>query len=220
MAIYGYCRVSTVRQATEGESLEVQQRQIQGYAHMHGLTLAGVVVEEGVSGSVPVEDRPVGGPLFAKLERGDIVVAAKLDRLFRSALDALKVVESLKTRGVKLHLLDLGGDIAGNGLSKLFLTIAAAFAEAERDRIRERIGQVKADQKARGRYLGGKVPFGFRRGENGDLVPHEAEQKAIGEMVALRAQGKASRAIASAMALKDHKLSHEGVAGVLRAAGV
>ena len=49
---------------------------------------------------------------------------------------------------------------AGNGLSKLFLTIAAAFAEAERDRIRERIGQVKADQKARGRYLGGKIRSG------------------------------------------------------------
>jgi putative DNA-invertase from lambdoid prophage Rac len=36
-------------------------------------------------------------------------------------------------------------------LSKLFLTIAAAFAEAERDRIRKRIGQSKADQKVRGR---------------------------------------------------------------------
>jgi hypothetical protein len=35
----------------------------------------------------------------------------------------------------RFHLLDLVGDIAGNGLSKLFLTIAAAFAEAERDRI-------------------------------------------------------------------------------------
>ena len=80
--------------------------------------------------------------------------------MFRSALDALKVVESLKGRGVKLHLLDLGGDIAGNGLSKLFLTIAEAFAEAERDRIRERISQVKADQKARGRFLGGSVQFG------------------------------------------------------------
>ena len=65
-----------------------------------------------------------------------MVIAPKLDRLFRSALDALQVVEMLKARGVKLHLLDLGGDIAGNGLSKLFLTIAAAFAEAERDRIR------------------------------------------------------------------------------------
>jgi putative DNA-invertase from lambdoid prophage Rac len=162
--------------------------------------------------------RPVGGPLLARLERGDIVIAAKLDRLFRSALDALKVVESLKTRGVKLHLLDLGGDIAGNGLSKLFLTIAAAFAEAERDRIRERIGQVKADQKARGRYLGGKVPFGFRLGKSDELVHHQAEQEAIREMVALWAQGKALRAISETMQAKGHRISHEGVAGVLRTA--
>src|SRR5208282_1679098 len=167
MTVYGYCRVSTARQASEGESLDVQRRQIEGYAHMHGLTLRGVTVEEGVSGSVPVSERPAGGPLFAKLKKGDVVIAPKLDRLFRSALDALRVVEDLRARGVKLHLLDLGGDISGNGLSKLFLTIAAAFAEAERDRIRERIGQVKADQKARGCYLGGKVPFGWRRGESG-----------------------------------------------------
>jgi hypothetical protein len=133
-----------------------------------------------------LEERPVGRALFAKLQRGDIVIAAKLDRLFRSALDALKVVESLKGRGVKLHLLDLGGDIAGNGISKLFLTIAAAFAEAERDRIRERIGQVKADQNARGLYLGGDVPFGFRRGDDGELVPQEAEQEALREIAALR----------------------------------
>jgi putative DNA-invertase from lambdoid prophage Rac len=74
------------------------------------------------------------------------------------------------------------------------LTIAAAFAE----RIRERIAQVKAGQKTRGRYLGRKLPFGFRRGDGGELVPHEAEQEAIREIVALRAQGKALRAIAEA----------------------
>ena len=129
--------------------------------------------------------------MFAKLQGGDIVIAAKLDRLFRSALDALKVVESLKTRGVKLHLLDLGGDIAGNGISKLFLTIAAAFAEAERDRIRERIGQVKSDQKAKRR----SVKWSHR------------------------AEGKPLRAIAAVVQAQDHKISHEGVAGVLKAAG-
>jgi DNA invertase Pin-like site-specific DNA recombinase len=218
MATFGYCRVSTAKQATEGESLDVQRRQIEGYALMHGLALDDVVIEEGVSGSIPVAERPAAGPLFAKLTKGDVVIAPKLDRLFRSALDALRVVEELKTRGVRLHLLDLGGDIAGNGLSKLFLTIAAAFAEAERDRIRERIGQVKADQKARGRYLGGKVPFGFRRGETGELVEVPAEQEAIREMVALRGQGKALRAIAEAMQAKGHRISHEGVAGVLKAA--
>jgi putative DNA-invertase from lambdoid prophage Rac len=217
MTDYGYCRVSTARQASEGESLDVQRRQIEGYAHMHGLTLREVAIEEGVSGSVPVQERPKGGPLFAKLRKGDVVIAAKLDRLFRSALDALQVVEDLRKRGVSLHLLDLGGDISGNGLSKLFLTIAAAFAEAERDRIRERIGQVKADQKARGRYLGGIVPFGYRRGEHGELAPHEAEQAAIREMVALRAQGKVLRAIAEAMHAKGFKISHEGVKGVLAA---
>src|SRR5580698_2334486 len=44
--------------------------------------------------------------------------------------DSAKVVESLEGRAVKLHLLDLGGDVAGVGMSKLFLTIAAAFADA------------------------------------------------------------------------------------------
>ena len=218
MAVYGYCRVSTAKQAAEGESLDVQRRQIEGYALMHGLALDDVVIEEGVSGSIPVVERPAAGPLFAKLMKGDVVIAPKLDRLFRSALDALGVVEALRDRGVKLHLLDLGGDISGNGLSKLFLTIAAAFAEAERDKIRERIGQVKADQKARGRYLGGKVPFGFRRGESGELVPHEVDQEAIREIIELRAEGKPLRAIAEIVVAKGHKLSHEGVAGVLRAA--
>ena len=48
MATFGYCRVSTARQATEGESLDVQRRQIEGYALMQGLTIDEVVVEEGV----------------------------------------------------------------------------------------------------------------------------------------------------------------------------
>jgi DNA invertase Pin-like site-specific DNA recombinase len=220
MTTCGYCRVSTQQQASEGESLEVQRRQIEGYALMHGLKVDNVVVEEGVSGSVPVAERPAGGPLFARLKKGDAVIAPKLDRLFRSALDALTVVEDLRKRGVALHLLDLGGDVSGNGLSKLFLTIAAAFAEAERDRIRERIGQVKADQKARGRYLGGSVPFGFRLVESGELVPHEGEQEAIRAIEAMRAEGQALRPIADAVRAMGHKISHETVASVLRASRV
>ena len=50
----------------------------------------------------------------------------------------------------------LGGDVAGNGISKLFFTIIGAVAEAERDRIVQRILDVKSDQRRRGRHLGGK----------------------------------------------------------------
>ena len=62
----------------------------------------------------------------------------------------------------------------------------------------------------RGRYLGGTVPFGFRRGDDGELIPHEAEQQAIHEIRRLRAQGRPLRVIA------EVKISHEGVGGVLR----
>jgi DNA invertase Pin-like site-specific DNA recombinase len=42
-------------------------------------------------------------------------------------------------------MIDLGGDVTGNGVSKLVFTILSAVAEAERDRIRERIRDVKAE---------------------------------------------------------------------------
>ena len=217
MAVYGYARVSTGRQASEGESLDVQRRMIEGYAHMHGLDLDRVIVEEGVSGSIPLDQRPAGGDMLTKLNDGDIVIAAKLDRCFRSALDALTVVEHLKQRGVKLHLLDLGGDIAGNGLSKLFLTIAAAFAEAERDRIRERVSQSKADQRQRGRYLGGRRPFGWQIDSDGALVEDAAEQEMIAEMIDMRAAGLALRKIAAAAAKRGFQLSHEAVKKIVSA---
>ena len=58
------------------------------------------------------------------------------------------------------------------------------------------------------------MPFGFRRGDDGELVPHEPEQEAIREMVALRAQRKPLRAIAAPMAEKGHRVSHQGVADI------
>ena len=158
MAVYGYSRVSTSRQADEGESLDVQQRTLEGYAMMHGLMMDRVFVERGVSGSVPLADRLAGAELLAKVRPGDVVITAKLDRMFRSALDALAVLSKLQAAGVSLHMIDLGGDVTGNGISKLVFTILSAVAEAERDRIRERVSQMKADQRQRGRYLGGIVP--------------------------------------------------------------
>lgn len=189
MAVYSYSRVSTTRQADEGESLDVQQRQLAGYAMQHGLVTTQGFVERGVSGSVPLVDRPQGKALMAVLKHGDVVITAKLDRMFRSALDALGVLQGFKDRGVSLHMIDLGGDVMSNGISKLVFTILSAVAEAERDRIRERISTVKADQKARGCYLGGKAPFGFRvvgQGKQAVLEPVEAEQAVIQQIVHMR----------------------------------
>jgi DNA invertase Pin-like site-specific DNA recombinase len=125
MATYGYARVSTARQADEDESLDVQERQIGGYSTMHCLTVDRTC---GVSGSTPLCERAQGAALLAVLKPGDVAITSKLDRMFRSALNALDVLGKLKARGVSLHMIHLGGDVTGNGVSKLVFTILSTVA--------------------------------------------------------------------------------------------
>src|SRR5215211_3613441 len=74
MATYSYSRVSTQRQADEGESLGTQRRRVEGYAMMVGLTVDEHFIEEGVSGSVPFAERPEGKRLLATVKPGDVVI--------------------------------------------------------------------------------------------------------------------------------------------------
>lgn len=200
MKVFGYLRVSTSEQAQSGESLDTQKQQVVGYAMMKGWTVDEFFVEAGVSGSVPLADRPEGKRLLAAVKAGDAIVTPKLDRMFRSASDALATLEELKDQGVGLHMIDLGGDVCGNGISKLVFTILSAVAENERERIRERIRDVKRHLAAQGVYNGGKRPFGFDVVE-GRLVPNAGEQEALVRMKSMRAEGATFRAIAAAEGL-------------------
>lgn len=213
--VYGYCRVSTLAQADEGLSLDVQQRQIEGYAQMHGLEIARTFVERGISGSRPLDERPQGKALLALLKPRDAVITPKLDRMFRSAQNALNVLGELKQRGVSLHMLDLGGDVTGNGVSKLVFTILSAVAENERERTRERVTETKADQRKQGRYLGGKLPFGYRVGDDGALIEIPEQQQAIRRMKQLKARGWSLRTIASVVTKDGFPISYVGVRDIL-----
>jgi len=216
MQVFGYVRVSTPEQANTGVSLDTQQQQITGYAMMKGWAVAECFVEAAVSGSVPLADRPEGKRLLEILHPGDIVITAKLDRMFRSASDALGTLEAIKGMGVALHMIDLGGDVTGNGISKLVFTILSAVAENERDRIRERIRDVKEHQKSLGIFSGGRRPFGFdivevpgRRTETGkalkNLIPNPEEQAVLAQMRKMRAKDATYREIGAAVGMSDPK---------------
>jgi putative DNA-invertase from lambdoid prophage Rac len=221
-AIYGYCRVSTSEQADQGISLEEQQRKIEGRCLEMGWQLAEMFVEKGISGSIPFVDRPEGGRLLGQLQAGDIIVSPKLDRCFRSSIDALVTIQELKKRGVSLWLLDLGGDVSGNGISELMLTVLAAVSQFERTRIGERIRDARSHMRLQGKHLGGTRPFGYRlkppaagNGKGPLLVPDPAEQKAIKRMLKMRAEGKTLFAIRDAVRAMGHHISHETVRQVL-----
>lgn len=216
MSVYAYTRVSTAKQSTDGESLEAQRARIAGYAQSIGAKVDSVFEERGISGSVPFDERPKGKLLLARLQKGDAVIAFKLDRMFRSASDALKVCSELKKKGVSLHLMDLGGDVTGNGISRLVFTILSAVAEAERDRTGERIRDVKDHQREQGKFLGGTVPFGFFVNRQRLLEKDPLQQKAIKLMRQLRKKETPYRAISAELAKRlNVKISHAGVMRII-----
>jgi putative DNA-invertase from lambdoid prophage Rac len=209
MAVFGYVRVSTAEQAADDRSsLAEQERRITGAVMMLegkiGETIPQMVRDEGVSGSVPLKKRRNGGPLMTRLQAGDYLIAAKLDRLFRSAEDALVVARELQERKVHLILTDLGSDpVTGNGISKLFFTLLAAIAEFERTRILERMNEGRGAKAKKGGHIGGDAPYGYRvegAGKAARLVEDPEEQKIVGKIRKLRADGVPFRSVCRALA--------------------
>jgi DNA invertase Pin-like site-specific DNA recombinase len=184
--LLAYLRVSTKEQAMDGRtSLESQEQVARGLAMLRGFSKFDIAVyqDAGVSASVPLQARPAGKRLLAEAQKGDVIVAAKLDRMFRSAIDALGNAENLKERGIDLILYDMGAEpVTGNGVAKFFFTLLAAMAELERTRIAERIGDGRKGKRARGGHAGGEAPIGYRvigKGREAVIEPDPEEEKIL-----------------------------------------
>jgi len=204
--VFGYARVSTEKQSSEGHSLADQEQRIKGYATSIGLSVTEMFVEAGISGGKKLSLRPKGAQLLAKLQHGDHVIATRLDRLFRSASDALNVVEDCRAKGVHLHLPDIGGDCTGNGVAKLVFSILAAVAEMEKSRIGERVRSVKQHLRESGYFTGGIVPRGFSVTTDGKLSADKNWSKCLTAMKSHRQKGMPYRQIAERIS-KDFGVS-------------
>jgi DNA invertase Pin-like site-specific DNA recombinase len=177
----GYARIST-----EEQSLGLQ---------LDALQAAGCerVFQETASGATP--NRAGLARALKACSAGDVLVAWKLDRLGRSTLDLVGLVEKLKAKGVGLKVL------TGEGASvdttrpegKLIFAVFAAFAEFERELIRERTKAGMLAAKRRGRPIG-RPP---------KLTPAEIET-AIRLLAAGRSQRKVAGAVGVAVStLRD-----------------
>jgi putative DNA-invertase from lambdoid prophage Rac len=176
--ILGYVRVSSTDQAKDDRSsLQTQTDVIEGFARTRGVDKYGVQIytDAGVSGATKFAVRNAGKELLAIMQPGDTVIASKLDRMFRSASDAIDMFEVFKARGVDLILYDISNEPVSSGVGKLIMTILAAVADMERIRIKERTAEGRKAAKAKGRAVG-NVPFGYRKvGQTAELEIDEGE---------------------------------------------
>ncbi len=141
MELVGYARVST------REDRQVLDRQVDA------LRAAGcerIYEDHGSGGSA---DRPGLSACLADLRRDDVLVVLDLDRLGRRAGELIQLVDELERRGVGFRALNAPFDTT-TPAGRAFLQIQAAFAEMERNLIRQRISEGIAAARARGRKSG------------------------------------------------------------------
>src|SRR5687768_10158470 len=117
MTTYFYARVSSRKQDHKSQVEAARQR---------GIPTKNIVVE---TASGARNDRPELVKLLARLERGDVLVTFKLDRLARSLHHLLTVVKDLEERGIAFETLD--GINTKGSTGKLVLQIFGAVAEFE-----------------------------------------------------------------------------------------
>ena len=214
MTVYGYTRVSTLEQVDNSSMLD-QRRVINGLAMTHNLEVQTFIKDGGVSGSVPFLERLKAQRV--ELERGDVVIVAKLDRYSRDLEDALASMRWCKENGVRL-IINGHGDVTdeGNLVSRLMFEIMGAFAGHERRVIRQRMGDGREAKRAAGGHIGGSAPFGYRVegvGRDAVLVEDEEGQKALAMAREMRATGMSFRKIAAALPVA---VSYEAVRKALQ----
>lgn len=152
MAVIGYARVSSV-----GQKLDVQREKlIEAYPERDAATgeLLIRIYEEKKSGTN--RNRPELAKALDFVREGDIFVISKIDRLARSANDLLNIYTQLKSKGVKLRMLDQEIDTTTKE-GEMVLTMLAAFAQFETAIRSERQMDGIASAKAKGTKFGRKT---------------------------------------------------------------
>jgi DNA invertase Pin-like site-specific DNA recombinase len=140
MALFGYARVST-----DGQSLAAQVAELKAVN-------CNRIFREKVSGAR--SDRKQLARLIAALDKPDVLVVTRLDRLARSTRDLLNVLSAISEKGAGFRSLrDVWADTA-TAHGRLMLTVLGGLAEFERELIRTRTGEGRQRARARGVIMG------------------------------------------------------------------
>ena len=205
MKTLGYLRVSHL-ESLNGTSLDTQEKRIKNYCELSEFTLSNVY-QDVVSGAVEFKRRPAFKEIVDQLKRGDRLIVSRLDRLSRSTLHTLQFVNDCKSRGIEVHITDLGC-VTNGGVGQIVFNVLSCLAETERINISERIKASKFYAKKERKYLGGALEFGYSKDDSGKLIPNEKEFVILQSMMNLRTQGLGYRKIAEEILKKFGRKVH------------
>ena len=204
MTAIGYVRVSTEDQAKEGVSLDNQKSKIEAYCQLKDLELSEIVEDAGISAKNLKRPGVQKVLNLARKKQVDAIVVYKLDRIFRSTVDALETTKMFDKWEVSFHSIEETLDTQ-SAMGRFFFTLTAALAEMERRIIGERTKAALLHKRSRNEKTGGDVPFGHDLAPEGRLVKNETEQKVIRLIRSLNRDGYSLRKICRELERGTHK---------------
>lgn len=215
--VVAYLRVSTDRQAEEGNGLPVQEKAIKTWARANGYNIVGWFRDEGISGSNGLDTRVGLYDALAEIAAGHAqgIVVKTLDRLARDMVLQEQLLAEIKRMGGEPHTTAGGEDAfltddPDDPSRKMIRQILGSVSEYERAMIAMRLRTGRASKAAKGGYAYGSPAFG-QRAEERELVPDTAEQAAIQRMKELRAEGMSMRQIAAQLNTENIAAKRGGV---------
>lgn len=172
-----YIRVSTERQAREGDSLEEQEAELKRFCEFRNFRIHQVYIEKGKSGGTT--NRPEYQKLIRdiKSKKVNAVVVKKLDRLSRSLLDFENLMTIMQSHDVEFISIKESFDTT-TAMGKAMLRVALVFAQLEREQTSERLVDVLDYRASQGLYNGGIRPYGYTN-VNKELVPYKKEKDVL-----------------------------------------
>ncbi|PCG07399.1 hypothetical protein COA17_18575 [Sphingomonas ginsenosidimutans] len=125
-------------------------------------------------------ERPALAALMHDIEAGEIdtVVVYKIDRLTRSLLDFVRLIEIFDRRSIGLVSVSQAFDTT-DSMGRMILNVLLTFSQFERELIAERVRDSIRTRKRHGRIHGGLAPFGYEY-RDGELEVVEAEAEIVG----------------------------------------
>lgn len=197
MRVVAYLRCSTTEQANDGLSLDAQSTRIESWAVATGATIIESVIDAGASGTKPLASREGGQRIDtlmnAKSPDVDAVIVMRLDRLGRDASESLALFKRFRTGKVGLVSVVDQVDLA-TAHGRAMAGVSAVFAELERALIAQRTSDALAELKSQRRPWN-HPPLGWTA-VDGQLVPHQQEQKTLTLIRTLRTAGMSYQAVA------------------------
>lgn len=163
--LFGYCRVSTQRQAERGYSLDDQERRIRSYVDTYydeGTYSLEVLRDEGKSGKDL--DRPMMRKLIADAQKKkvDVIIFYCLNRLTRSVKDTIYLMELVNSCDVEFVSISENLDTT-TAMGRYFITTLSAIAQLEREQDGERSKRGIMEGAQQGNYVRPRAPFGYYR---------------------------------------------------------